>query len=377
VADVDRGEDGKRRRKWSSGYKTKTDAQRALREFLHKLDNGADPFPEEIRLRSYAETWLKNKRQERRGTTVDRYESLLRLHVLPFIGDRMMHRVTVGDVQNIFESMEAKGAAPASIRQVRAVLSNIFKFAMNENVALVVRNPAKAATPPKARDNDELEVPSASDLAKLMMVSKTGVWEIPLLISCTTGARRSEVLAIRWKDVDLDSGRLTIRRGLQKASGQARSTKFEKPKSQRSTRDIDLAPAVIARLKIHKQEQAARRLMLGPAWHQDFDLAMERQQAGQEFDLVCERGDGHPLYPDSFSEAFKRLANKAGLSPRLRLHDVRHGVATLMLAGDIHPGIASAMLGHASPAFTMRRYQHVLPGMTEKASNFVADALGL
>ncbi len=98
--------------------------------------------------------------------------------------------------------------------------------------------------------------------------------------------------------------------------------------------------------------------------------------AWADCDLVCERGDGHPLHPDSFTKAFKRLAKSAHLPAGTRLHDVRHGVATALLEQGVHPGIASAVLGHASPAFTLSVYSHVLDGMTDRAASALDAALG-
>ena len=93
-------------------------------------------------------------------------------------------------------------------------------------------------------------------------------------------------------------------------------------------------------------------------------------------DLVCDRGDGGALDPDSYSKAFKRLAENAGLPKAVRLHDIRHAVATALLEQGIHPTITSAVLGHSNPAFTMSTYQHVRNSMTDKAAKALDVAFG-
>jgi integrase len=103
-------------------------------------------------------------------------------------------------------------------------------------------------------------------------------------------------------------------------------------------------------------------LLLGAAWIDD--------------DLVCDRGDGGPLDPDAMSRATKRFVVRAGLPAGVRLHDVRHGVATAMLASGVDTKIASAVLGHSSAAFTADQYQHVLRGMTKSATSAIDKALG-
>lgn len=123
-------------------------------------------------------------------------------------------------------------------------------------------------------------------------------------------------------------------------------------KTDRARRQVTLPGFAVERLKRHRKEQAALRLALG-FWH-----------AGES---VCDLG-GELIDPDAFSRAFKTAAANAGLPAMMRLHDVRHGVATAWLQQGLHPAIASAALGHASPAFTMSVYQHVVDGMSDQAA---------
>lgn len=134
-------------------------------------------------------------------------------------------------------------------------------------------------------------------------------------------------------------------------------------KTENSRRQLDVGRGLFNRLKLHKVTQTERRLLHGAAW--------------LDHDLVCERGQGGPLDPDAYSHPFKRIANRAGLPEGVRLHDIRHGVATAMLAANVDTKIASAVLGHSSAAFTADQYQHVLKGMTEAATDAINDALGV
>ena len=114
-------------------------------------------------------------------------------------------------------------------------------------------------------------------------------------------------------------------------------------------------------LRVWRRSQQERRLAIGPKW--------------VATDLICDNGEGGPCNPDSSTHAFKRLARRAGLAPGIRLHDVRHGVATVLLEHGVHPAIASAMLGHASESFTMSQYQHVTDRMTDLAATALEGAL--
>jgi integrase len=125
-------------------------------------------------------------------------------------------------------------------------------------------------------------------------------------------------------------------------------------------REIPLTARVVERLRMHKAAQARRRLGAGAAWH--------------DLDLVCERGDGAPLDPDAFTHGFARIAKAAGLGG-VRLHDLRHGVAT-QLAQHQQPYETSKVLGHASPHFTASVYQHADAKSFERTRAALEEAFG-
>lgn len=165
---------------------------------------------------------------------------------------------------------------------------------------------------------------------------------------------------MEWSEVDLNKRRVQIVRNLQRVPGEG--LRFFDPKSARSRRLVALPPFTVGGLRAWKADQAQRRLVLGAAW--------------TDLDLVCERGDGAPLDPDSFSHAVKRLMATAGLPKATRLHDLRHGLATALLEEGVDVAVVSAVLGHASPGFTMATYQHVREGMVERAADAIERAFG-
>lgn len=359
VVDVGRDENGKRQRKWRSGFATKKEAQAALSQFIVRLEQGADPFPEQLTYQQFFSRWADHQATQVRPMTLARYLAIARDDILPVIGNTKMERLRPAHIQGVLDRMAERGLSPRTIGQGRAVMSSSFGRAVAWG--LIPSNPVQAVRPPKA-ERPKLEIPTNAQLQALMATSKGTVWEIPLLLACTTGARRSEVMGLRWRDVDTLRGRVHITQGLVKTEGGHRAVMMD-PKTQRARREIVLPPFVAARLRTYKQEQNERRLALGPEW--------------QDLDLLCDRGDGAALWPDAMTRAFRRLAAQAGLSPKTRLHDIRHAFATTMLSGDVHPAIASAVLGHASASFTMNTYQHIVDGMTEKAAAVIDAAFAL
>jgi integrase len=162
-----------------------------------------------------------------------------------------------------------------------------------------------------------------------------------------------------------------IRRGVQPVRGADRTStiEFTPLKTKRARRQVQLPPFALKRVRRHRREQLKRRTALGPEWRDPVD------EGGEPLAMVCDRGDGSPLYPDSFSSAFKRLARRAGLHPATRLHDMRHAVATELGRHGVHPVIVSAVLGHASPAFTIAVYQHAWQDGPAEAAQALEAAL--
>lgn len=363
VVDVGRKPDGKRRQVWKGRYRTKRDAEADLTKYRHRLATGGNPFPNDQTVQDYVVRWLEHQRTRLRPHPYRRYAQVVRDHIVPVIGALPLTSVRPAHVQQLLDAVAGKGLAPRSVIETRAILSSAFRQAVAWGLLTV--NPVSAVRPPKS-ERRELAIPTTRQLVALMDAARGTAWEVPLLLPSTTGARRGEVLAVRWADIDLTKGRLRITRSLQRSSdreGRGTALVLMEPKTDGARREVALTGPTIERLRRHRQEQAARRLAFGPSWH--------------DGDLVCDRGDGLPLDPDAFSHAFKRLAVAAGVDCRTRLHDVRHAVATTMLEGSVHPAIASAVLGHASPAFTMSVYQHVLDGMTAVAASAVEDALAV
>jgi hypothetical protein len=151
--------------------------------------------------------------------------------------------------------------------------------------------------------------------------------------------------------------------------GDGRTVEFTGLKTKRSRRVVQLPPFALERMRRHRREQLKRRSALGARWRDPLD------ELGRPIALVCDRGDGYFIYPDSFTSAFKRLARQAGIHPDTRLHDVRHAVATELGRRGVHPVIVSAVLGHASPAFTIAVYQHAWQEGPSEAAQALEAAL--
>jgi integrase len=173
-----------------------------------------------------------------------------------------------------------------------------------------------------------------------------------------TGMRRGEVLGLRWRDIDLDRSRIAVRNAIVSVAYEVLESS---PKSHQA-RVIDLDPETAAMLGRHRDAPAGERARLG-ADYQDHDL------------VICAE-DGAAIHPQSFSQSFERAVASAGVR-RIRQHDLRHTHATIAVKAGVPVKVISERLGHESPAFTLKQYAHVLPGMQAEAAELIAAAVAL
>jgi len=171
--------------------------------------------------------------------------------------------------------------------------------------------------------------------------------------------RLGETLGLRWRDDDLEACVVRVTQALEWSG---RTFRFAQPKSSRSRRTISLPPFAIDAMRHWRKDQNERRLIVGEEW--------------ADHDLVVDKGLGRPQRTDSVSAAFRTMMKRAEIEPRPRFHDLRHAFATRLLEAGVHPKVVSEAMGHASVAFTMDRYQHVMPTMQAQAADAIQAALG-
>lgn len=283
---------------------------------------------------------------------------IVRVHLAPGLGGVPLQGLTPPMLNRLYAELLAGGrrdGKPLSARSVRLVHATIRK-ALQDGVrwGRLARNVADLADPPSAKierqsRREAMRTWSASELrAFLAHVAEdrlAGLWHL----AATTGLRRAELAGLRWQDVDLEAGRLAVSRGLVAVAYAVSESGTKSGK----VRTVDLDPDTVAALRAHRRAQAAEQLALGPAY--------------RECGLVFCREDGESLHPDRITAMFRRHVAAAGL-PTIRLHDLRHTHASLLMAAGVHPKVIQERLGHHSSAFTMDTYAHVSAGLQAQAA---------
>ena len=362
MVDLPHAEGQPRRQKWHSGFATKRAAEAALTEILGRLQRGDYVQPSRATLAAFLEEYLAAARTTLRPATWEGYRASLEVYVIPRLGDVPLQGVTPAALTAMYADLLAHGRAnrpgPLSARTVRMTHS-IVRKALSEAVrwGYLARNPADLATPPRQQPS-EMHTWSADELRAFLEAVEGDRYYVAYLLAATTGLRRGELLGLRWRDVDLDEGRVSVTQSLLTINNRM---VFSPPKTATSRRSVTLDAFTLAALREHRKAALAERLSFAADW--------------PDHDLVSCAPDGEPVHPRRFSAYYFSQHVKAAGLPKIRFHDLRHTHATLALQAGVHPKVVSERLGHSSIAVTMDRYSHVMPAMEAEAAEKVAAVL--
>ncbi len=336
---------------------TRKDAENERTALLHALQAGTYVDPTRETVAEFFDRWLGDYARASVGRrTYERYEEIVRLHVVPALGRLRLTDVRAAHILAAERGWRELGLSPYTVlkhhRLVREALQHAVRW------QLLVVNPADSVTPPRPERREMLAL-DRDQAAALLDVAAGTRYEVAILTALYSGLRVGELLGLRWRDVDLVKGQLRVQQAVQPVKGGG--VVYAPPKTHRSRRAVSIPTPVREALLRHRAEQTKARLAAGPAW--------------EDGDLIFAGHLGGPMSRTRLSLSFQRLLAEAGL-PRIRLHGLRHTMATLMLAQGEHPKIVSERLGHATVGITLDTYSHVLPGLQAAAADRLAAALG-
>ena len=364
VIELGRDADGKRRQKWYGSYRTRKEAEAARIEILHEINTGTFVEPTKTTLEEWVHrTWLPLIADRVKPSTLDSYRRNLDLHVLSTLGRRQLRRLTPAMLNQLYADLLTSGnrktgggLSAKTVSYVHTIIHKVLADAVDLGLANI--NVADRAKAPRPRANEPTEIKSwtAEELRRFLDLVEGHRLEAAWHVAAFTGMRRAEILGLRWRDLDLQAGRLSVRQTLVAVGYEiVKST----PKTHQA-RTIDLDPGTVGRLRRHGDRQREDR----DEWGADY----------QDNDLVFSREDGSPIHPHTFSQAFERIVARSGL-PRIPLHGLRHTHATVGLALGVPAKVVTERLGHENVAFTLKQYAHVLPGMQAEAAKLIASAV--
>lgn len=347
---------GKRRQKSETVRGTKRDAERRLREVLLSLEKASYVKPNKITLGEWLRQWLRDYvSMNTTDRTQESYRYIVEGHLIPSLGKVMLTDLQPQHIQSYraekLREGRADGKGGLSARSVvyqHRILSKALDYAVEMGV--VVRNVADVVKPPRVK-KVTMNTLSVEEVTRFLEAAKETDYYAFFATLLWTGLRRGEALALRWRNLDLVKATLTVVETAYKL-GDGRYI-IKEPKTAQSRRTISLPLSLVELFKGYRIDQELLRIQLGISLNPD--------------DFVFIRPDGSPLNPSAVTLAFRRILRKAGLKD-IRIHDLRHTHATLMLKAGVNPKVVSERLGHASVSITLDIYSHVLPGMQEAAA---------
>jgi integrase len=359
------------------GYLTRRDAERALARFrTPSMDAGG---PRALTVGGWLEHWLAT-RTTPRASTVRGYASHVRLYLAPHLGRLLLTDLNTRHVQAMLAVLAQRTGrdgdpiTAATVARIRATLRTALNAALRQG--LIVTNPASRVELPRAQRpravvwtsawvqewqrtgrRPPVAVWTAVQTATFLHATRGHRLYAAFHLIALRGLRRGEAAGLRWCDVDLDAGLATINQQLQQYDGR---TVVGPPKTARSARTVALDRTTLAALRRHRARQLAEQQAAGAAY--------------ADSGYVFTTGRGDPVAPDRLTRLFRRLTAEAGLPP-IRLHDLRHGAATLALAAGVDLRVVQDMLGHCSIVLTADTYTSVLPQVAHQAADQVAKLI--
>lgn len=318
--------------------KTQGEAKKKFATFQAQRSAGIMLSTKSIALGELAARWLELKRQrgEIGENTYHQYRNGLN-KFRPLFKQRL-DKITALQIDSIYSEMLKSGLSPRSVQVAHRSLHGALKQAVAWE--LVGRNVLTSVRVPKQR-KPEIACWNADEVVRFLTFAQSHRLYALFYTALATGMRRGELVALRWDDVNLVHGRITIKMNAVAVMGK---TLVKEPKSKASCRTIHIQEEDVAVLRVHQKQQAQERILLGQAW--------------SDHNLVFPSQVGTHLSPRNLSRLFDQLVKKSGVT-QAGFHSMRHTHASLLIKNGVDDGVVSERLGHTDPGFTRRVYQHL------------------
>jgi integrase len=349
---------GKRQNKTIGTYRTLKAAEKAERDALVAQERGTLVDPSKITVGKVMAEWLKAKAGTISPNSHKDYEIAIRRHITPAIGSVIAQQLTPAAVQAQYTAWQDAGMSPRMVHRCHLVLSRA--LAQAARLGTLSRNVCDKLDKPsigRAKPNVWSPAETAAFLDEAKLDTLAPLWFLLAL----EGMRRGEALGLRWADVNWDRGTVHISQTVAPDKANKGAPVIQsRTKTSAGARSVKLTAETLGLLAEHRDRQHFQRQAAGERWL-DHDL------------IVC-TGAGTPINPNNVTRSYDRLVILAGV-PRIRVHDLRHTAATMLLRAGVAPKIVSERLGHATVSITLDTYSHVLPDMQDVAASAMSAML--
>lgn len=328
--------------------KTPSEVTQRMRAATDNHKRGFQPNESRERLDHYLESWLTVIEASVSPSTFKHDAARIRNHIIPALGKRRLTDLTPADIEALMAQKLKEGLSSQTVIHLRGLLRRALGRAVKHG--MLSRNVAALADPPRLVRTREPRFLDPEEAQAFLEVVRDEPLEALWTVYLMTGLRRSEALALRWQDVDFRTGTLTVSGAVQYVGGQLQVVETKTAKSRRR---MEMPQEVVEALRRHRAAQVATPL----------------PQA-----YVFSTRSGRPLGPRNVNRSFDALLKRAGLE-HIRLHDLRHSFASLLLASGEHPRTVMELLGHSQIGLTMNTYSHVMPALKREAMDRLSQLL--
>jgi len=348
---------GRYKNQWYTVRGKKKDAEKRLSELLNQLDTGTYLKPDKTNVADFLKRWLSDYAKPNLSPrTVEGYEYVITRHLIPALGKTTLSQLKPEHLQRYYAEKQKGGLSAQTVRHHHTILHRVLKIAVEWE--LLSRNVADAVSRPRVQQV-EMQTWNEQEVNKFLEAAKTTPYYALFYIALFTGMRRSEILALRWQDIDFILGEISVNRSLHVLKGG--KVILRAPKTKTGKRTVALPQSAFLVLNEHRKTQEGNCLLLGKVLS-DTDYVFNNL--------------GKPLLPNTVSHAWMKTVKRVGMK-YIRFHDARHTHASLMLKQGIHPKIVQERLGHSSISITLDTYSHVAPGLQEAAAKRFDEAMGM
>ena len=355
---------GKRKVATSTFKGTYDEAKGELYRLLKAARENGCVEPTKVKIKEFLEQWIETIRSQVSLKTHERYTEIVSYFLVPTFGNCQLTKLTPALIQTAYNKWEASGRrdgregglAPRTRLHIHRIFSSALKHAAE--LQLIVRNPAANVKPPRVKKT-AVNVLTVEQSAVLLNAVRGTKLHWPVLLALTTGMRRGEILALRWRNVDFERKTVRVVESLEQTK---KGLRFKAPKTEK-TRAVILPDYTVNELCEWREKQA--------------DQLAEVDVKQTDDSLVCGRWDGEPVHPRTITQKFVAAIKRLPDLPKIRFHDLRHSHATQLLAAGIHPKIAQERLGHSNISTTLDLYSHVSNTMQDEAAEKLDSALKL
>ena len=350
---------GERQVRYHSFKGTKREAEKKLAELITAAEKGEYVEPSRATLAEFLDRWEAWAATQVSSKTLERYKELLAHHVRPHLSAARLQRLKAVNFVDLYGTLQrakeegGAGLAPRTVGHVHRLTHRVFESAVKWGLLTV--NPVTAAEPPRV-ERTEIEILAPGQVKTLLDGLRGRPLYLVAVLGLATGMRRGELVALRWSDADLDSGKIRIERSLEQTNA---GLQFKPPKTRAGRRTISIPPSVVAELRAHWKRQQEERLAIG--------LGKAPSDG-----LVLARADGSAWPPDSLSSAWAWALRKYKL-PKVTLHALRHTHISQLIASRLDVVTVSRRIGHSKPTVTLEVYAHLF-GDTDLGASAVVEA---